>query len=95
MARPHGLKGEVIVSLSTNRDERLAPGSVLTPHDGTNAPRGARQPAPGAVHRDFRRFVPGIDEAEELRGTELLAAPLEDSAELWVHELIGSTRRGP
>ena len=29
MVKPHGLRGDVIVSLSTNRDERVAAGSVL------------------------------------------------------------------
>ena len=26
IVKPHGLRGDVIVSLSTNRDERVAPG---------------------------------------------------------------------
>jgi 16S rRNA processing protein RimM len=30
IARPHGLTGEVVVALSTNRTERIAPGSELT-----------------------------------------------------------------
>lgn len=35
IARAHGVRGEVVVELVTDRDERLAPGSVLTiGHDG-------------------------------------------------------------
>ena len=29
VVKPHGLGGEVVVELVTNRDERVAPGSVL------------------------------------------------------------------
>ena len=32
--KPHGLRGDVIVSLATNRPERVAPGSVLSTEDG-------------------------------------------------------------
>jgi ribosomal 30S subunit maturation factor RimM len=34
IVKPHGLRGDVIVSLATNRTERVAPGSVLTTDDG-------------------------------------------------------------
>jgi 16S rRNA processing protein RimM len=46
ISRPHGLKGEVVVALVTNRIERLAPGGELTcylagPSDEVHAPGGA------------------------------------------------------
>ena len=34
IARPHGLRGEVVVDLTTNRDERVAPGTSLVTADG-------------------------------------------------------------
>jgi len=43
IARPHGLVGEVVVALVTNRTERLAPGAELTCYP--SAPSGL----PGAV----------------------------------------------
>ena len=46
IARPHGLSGEVVVSLVTNRTERLAPGAELTCRPS------AAQQAPGAPGAD-------------------------------------------
>jgi 16S rRNA processing protein RimM len=89
IVKPHGLGGDVIVKLTTNRDERVDPGVVLTAEDG----RGFRV-VRSSSHRG--RFivtfegVSGIDEAEALRGTQLFAPPLDDPDELWVHELIGA-----
>jgi 16S rRNA processing protein RimM len=89
IVKPHGLGGDVIVKLTTNRDERVDPGVVLTAEDGRPF-RVVRS----SFHRG--RFivtfegVSGIDEAEALRGTQLFAPPLEDPDELWVHELIGA-----
>jgi 16S rRNA processing protein RimM len=89
IVKPHGLRGEVIVTLSTNRPERVDPGTVLTAKDGRQF-RVLRS----SFHRG--RFivtfdgVDGIDEAESLRGTALFAPPLDDPDELWVHELIGA-----
>ncbi|HET9050743.1 MAG TPA: ribosome maturation factor RimM, partial [Candidatus Dormibacteraeota bacterium] len=34
MTKPHGIKGEVIVRLITDRPERLEPGSVLSSDRG-------------------------------------------------------------
>jgi 16S rRNA processing protein RimM len=83
------LKGEVIVALSTNRAERVAPGSVLTTHDG-RALRVVRASAHKGRFIVTFEDVHGVDAAEALRGTDLFAAPLEEPSELWVHELIGS-----
>jgi 16S rRNA processing protein RimM len=87
VVKPHGLRGDVIVSLTSNRDERVAPGSRLI--SGERELRVDRS----APHRG--RFivsfdgVTGIDAAEELRGAELFAPPLDDPDVLWVHEMIG------
>jgi len=35
------------------------------------------------------------NEAEELRGVELWAEPIDDPDELWVHELVGATVTDP
>jgi 16S rRNA processing protein RimM len=83
------LKGDVIVSLSTNRDERLETGSVLTT-DGGRALRVVKaSPHRGRFIVTFEG-VEGVEAAEELRATALFAQPLEDPSELWVHDLIGS-----
>ena len=89
IVKPHGLRGDVIVVLSTNRDERVDPGATLTAGDGREL-RVVRS----SSHRG--RFivtfegVSGIDAAEALRGTALFAPPIEDPDELWVHDLLGA-----
>ena len=89
IVKPHGLRGDVIVSLTTNRHERVAVGSVLSTEDGRTF-----EVVRSSAHRG--RFivtfagVDGIDAAEALRDTPLFAPPLHDPDALWVHELIGS-----
>jgi len=86
--RPHGIRGEVVVSLVTNRTERLEPGAELQTAEVALVVRRARP--------FERRWVVAFegyedrDAAEGLRGATLLAAPLEDPDELWVHRLIGA-----
>jgi 16S rRNA processing protein RimM len=93
--KPHGLAGEVVVDLFTDRRERLAPGTVLGAGAATLTVTAAR-PHQG---RYLVRFagVGDREAAEGLRGTALTAeAPPEDGT-LWVHRLIGarvSDRRG-
>jgi 16S rRNA processing protein RimM len=88
IAKPHGLKGEVIVDLSTDRLERLAPGTTLQTDHGALTVRHS-QPH---QHRWIVAFegVADRDAADALRGTILRAEPIEDADTLWVHELIGS-----
>lgn len=88
VSRAHGLHGEVVVHLVTNRQERVAPGSVLWLGDRPLTVR-ASSPHLGRYIVSFE----GIDrreEAEALRGAVLHADPVEDPDALWVHELIGS-----
>lgn len=87
IARAHGLRGEVVVELTTNRLERVSTGSVLfagerpltveraTPHQG----------------RWLVAFEGLLDRpaADSLRGQELTADPIDDPEALWVHELVG------
>jgi 16S rRNA processing protein RimM len=87
IVKPHGLKGDVIVSLTTNRTERLAPGTAF--NDGQLVVKRA---APHQ-HRWIVAFdgVDSVSAADALRGTLLMAPPLDDADALWVHELIGAT----
>jgi len=88
IAKAHGLNGEVNVVLTTNRTERLDPGSVL------RTDRGDLKVASSRPHGDrwLVRFSghDGRTAAEALRGVVLRSEPLDDPDELWVHELIGS-----
>jgi 16S rRNA processing protein RimM len=90
IVKPHGLRGDVIVSLTTNRDERAAPGSVLHAADGRSFEIVRSTPHRGRYIVSLGG-VDGIDAAESLRDTPLYAAPIEDPETLWVHDLIGST----
>ncbi|MDQ3385125.1 MAG: ribosome maturation factor RimM [Actinomycetota bacterium] len=87
IAKAHGIRGEVNVLLTTDRLERLAVGSVL------HTKRGVLEVAASRPHQGGHLVtfdgVHDRNEAEGLRGLVLLAAPLDDPDELWVHELVG------
>jgi len=88
ITKAHGLRGEVIVSLVTDRLERLEHGSVLRSGDRTLEVEASR---PHQKH--FIVSFVGVlsrEEAEALQGSTLQAEPLDDPEELWVHEVIGA-----
>lgn len=92
IVRAHGLKGQVVVELWTNRSERLAPAALLAAgvrdlkvvQSSRSAPSGGRE-------RWYVSFegVDDRDAAEKLRGEVLRAAPIDEPDALWVHELVG------
>ncbi len=89
VGRPHGLRGEVAVTFTTDRDERHAPGAVLYADERPLVVETAR-PHQG---RWLIRFagVTDRDAAIALRGVRLHAPPLDhDDDRLWVHELVGA-----
>ena len=92
IGRAHGLRGELAVTLSSDRTERLAPGSVLTSAAGPLVVIASRP----HQQRWLVRFE-GIDDrnaAEALLGTVLFAEAMPAvGEEMWVHELIGSIVR--
>ena len=87
VAKPHGLQGDVVVELSTDRTERLDPGSVL---DSDVGPLTVVRSQPHQ-RRWIVRFEghDGRDAADALRGVVLRAEPIEDDDVWFVHELIG------
>ena len=90
ISRSHGLRGEVIVVLTTNRPERVEPGAVLHDGDDRSMVVSSSRPHQNGWIVQFEGIA-GREGADALRGRSLFAAPLEDPDELWVHELIGST----
>jgi 16S rRNA processing protein RimM len=88
VTRPHGLGGEVVVDLTTDRVERLAPGTVLSSDAGDLTVVAARP------HQ--RRWIVAFEghasreAVERLRGLALRAEPLDDPEAMWVHDLVGS-----
>jgi 16S rRNA processing protein RimM len=90
IAKPHGLKGEVVVDLVTNRTERLEPGTALSTSAGpvlvveASSPFGTRWIVTFAGVSDR-------EAAEEVRGWKLLAPPIDEPEALWVDELVGAS----
>lgn len=87
IARPHGLTGEVVVELWTDRLERLEPGSVLSTDDGQLVVAASR--AFQSRHLVHFEGVSDRAAADALRGRVLRAPALEEPGVLWVHELVG------
>ncbi|HEX4901941.1 MAG TPA: ribosome maturation factor RimM [Acidimicrobiales bacterium] len=87
IAKPHGLKGEVIVALITDRHERLDPGSVLETDRG---PLTVVEAHPHQ-HRWRVRFegFSSREDVEPLHGLALRAEPVEDPDVWFVHDLVG------
>ena len=87
IAKPHGLKGEVIVSLLTDRTERLDAGNVLETDKGPLTIVSAHP----HQHR-WRVQFEGYhtrEEADALHGLVLRAEPIDDPDTWFVHDLIG------
>ena len=87
IAKPHGLKGEVIVALLTDREDRLAAGSVLQTDRG---PLTVVEAHPHQ-HRWRVRFegFATREDVDPLHGLVLRAEPVDDPDVWFVHELIG------
>ncbi len=89
VTKPHGVRGDVLVQLHTERVERLDPGSVLATE------RGPLTVVSSSRHQD--RWIVHFegwtdrDQAETWRGVALRAEALDDDDDdvLWVHELVG------
>jgi len=88
IGRPHGLRGEVMVDLVTDRQERMAPGSVLYAGPVALTVVSARP--------QQRRWIvvfegyESREAVEPLVGQVVSAEAIEDPDALWVHDLIGS-----
>jgi 16S rRNA processing protein RimM len=92
ITKPHGVRGDVLVRLTSDRTSRLDAGSVLV------TARGPLTVVQSSLHNDrwIVRFdaIDGRDEAEGWRGTLLQAEATDDPGEddgYWVHQLVGAT----
>jgi 16S rRNA processing protein RimM len=92
IGRAHGLRGEVSVTLGSERAERLEAGSTLFVGDRALVVRSAR-PHSGRWLVCFEGIEDRTD-AEAMLGLVLTGEPLPTQpGELWVHELIGAAVR--
>lgn len=84
----HGLRGEVLVALTSNVEDRLAAGVTLFTENGSLTVERSRR------HQEkwLVQFV-GVasrEAAEALGRPTLYGEPLDDPEALWIHELIGA-----
>jgi 16S rRNA processing protein RimM len=86
--RAHGVRGDVLVELASDRPERVAVGARWFARDGWLTVDAARP------HQD--RWLVTLAElddrsvAQRYTNTTVYAEPLDDPDSLWVHELIGA-----
>lgn len=89
IGKPHGLKGLVHVDLTTDRTERLDPGTrLLAGDDWLEVESAARHGQTWLVR--FR----GVEDrtgAERIASRPLRAEPIDDPDALWVHEMVGAS----
>ena len=89
IGRAHGLNGDVLVRLTSDRAERVAPGTIL--HTAAGPLTVVKAVAVGPAWRVSFAGVTNRNAAEALRRTELRAEPIEIEGVVWVHDLIGAT----
>ena len=84
--KAHGLRGQVIVDLWTDRHERMVPGVELSTERGPVLVMAA------AAHQD--RFIVSLDritsreDADEWRGVVLSAPRIDDDDVIWIDQLF-------
>lgn len=92
IGKPHGVRGDLFISLTSDVEERRAVGATFTVTEGG----GTRNLTVVSIRPQQDRWVvhfEGIDDrnaAEKLVNKFLYAEPVSESDALWVHELIGS-----
>ena len=86
--RAHGVRGDVLVELASDRAERVADGARWFAGDGWLTVVSARR------HQD--RWLVTLAElgdrsaAQRFTNTTVYAEPIDDPDEMWAHDLIGA-----
>ncbi|MEM9747741.1 MAG: ribosome maturation factor RimM [Actinomycetota bacterium] len=89
LRRPHGLRGEIFVQLTTDRVERAEPGSHFWAQGGDLTMRSSRRSGAGRLIAAFDEIVDRTA-AERMVNVELFAEPLDDPDAIWAHDVIGT-----
>ncbi len=88
VGRAHGIRGDVFLTLTTDRAERAAVGArLLIAGVWRTVEQSAR------ANERWRVHLSGIDTreaAEALTGQSMLAEPIDDADALWIHQLVGA-----
>ena len=88
IGKAHGLRGDVVVRLTTDQDGRLDAGNELHTDRGVLVVEWS-----SPYQQRWRVHFVGVDDrtaAEALRGVALRAEPIEDPDTWFVHQLIGA-----
>lgn len=86
--RAHGVRGDVLVELGSDRPERVTPGAQWY--------AGSSWLTVVSARRHQQRWLVTLQElddrlaAQRYTNTAVYAEPIDDADELWVHQLIGS-----
>ena len=89
--RPHGVKGQIYIKLSTDRSERVAVGARLWAGEWFEVSARTSMANTGAD-----RWVVGIvgiddrNDVERLVNKVVWAEPIDDPDAVWVHQVIGA-----
>src|SRR5688572_1513301 len=91
IGRPHGLRGDVMVTLTTNLAERVAVGTTWWIGDREVIVESAR-PHQGR-HLVHLSGIDDRDAAAAVTGARVFALGLDDApeGEVWVHQVIGAS----
>lgn len=88
IGKPHGLRGEVTVVITSDRPERTAPGAVWRLPSGEVTVTSARP------HQNrwivVLQGVTTREAAEALTGSVIEAEAIDDPDAMWVHQLVGA-----
>ena len=88
VGRPHGIRGDLLLTLTTDRVERAAVGSrLLIAGAWYEVLQSSRS------NERFRVHLSGVDTreaAQALTGKAMLAEPIDDPDAMWIHQLIGA-----
>jgi 16S rRNA processing protein RimM len=90
IGKPHGLRGELVIRLTTNVEERVEVGAEVFLKNKEKFVIENSRP----VKSNFVVSLSGIEsrtDAESLTGELLFAEPINDPDTKWAHELIGKT----
>src|SRR5262245_30885690 len=90
IGRPHGVRGDVMVTLTTNLEARVAVGTTWW--------IGEREVTVESARPHQGRFIVHLsglddrDDAAAVTGARVFALPLDDApdGEVWVHQVIGA-----
>lgn len=88
VGRPHGIRGDVFINLTTDRAERAAVGSRLF-----IGKKWMTIQTSAASNGRWRVHFEGVDlrdSAAALTGQAILAEPIDDPDVIWIHKLRGA-----